>query len=199
MSGNVNHFPAGLHGLVSDLEFICEVAAGPKTPLREAITKEEEKHFVIWAMPKINVLLLRMVSLFPDDYKCQGSCRKHIPSRIQTFLLKAYLCRSYCPVWHGELIFPWNWVDALAISLLEYRETVFKCRRNPKSPWTPFIWCSVFSSCFLFHLSFSFVVFECIYEVLIHGSEYRDWRRGPFSDLLLHICAQRFKVISNTT
>ena len=106
MSGNVNHFPAGLHGLVSDLEFICEVAAGPKTPLREAITKEEEKHFVIWAMPKINVLLLRMVSLFPDDYKCQGSCRKHIPSRIQTFLLKAYLCRSYCPVWHGELIFP---------------------------------------------------------------------------------------------
>ena len=56
MSGNVYHFPAGLHGLVSDLEFICEVAAGPKTPLREAITKEEEKHFVIWAM-------LRMVSL----------------------------------------------------------------------------------------------------------------------------------------
>ena len=53
MSGNVN---ADLRGLVSDLEFICEVAAGPKTPRREAITKEEEKHFVIWAM-------LRMVSL----------------------------------------------------------------------------------------------------------------------------------------
>ena len=96
MSGNViNHCPAGLHGLVS--EFICEVAAGPKTPLREAITKEEEKHFVIWAM-------LRMVSLTQTITNAKVHVKN--TSRIQTFLLKAYLWRSYCPVWHGELIFP---------------------------------------------------------------------------------------------
>ena len=40
----------------------------------------------------------------PDDYKCQGSCRKHVPSRIQTCLLNADLGRSYHPVWLGELI-----------------------------------------------------------------------------------------------